>query len=116
MDLRILVGVNLVRLSQLEGLDVGEYKTQVLPKILEEVVNCKDTIAQSYLMDCIIQVFPDDFHLATLETFLQTCLQLKEKVPPSYWAGYKAVFIILLILSIGKCAGYSGGPDGATVQ
>ena len=79
-DLRILVGANLVRLSQLEGLDLNEYKEKVLPTILEEVVNCKDTIAQTYLMDCIIQVFPDDFHLHTLELFLQTCTQLKEKV------------------------------------
>ena len=79
-DLRVLVGTNLVRLSQLEGLDVQEYKENVLPKILEEVVSCKDTIAQTYLMDCIIQVFPDEFHLSTLEQFLQTCTQLKEKV------------------------------------
>jgi vacuolar protein sorting-associated protein 35 len=70
----------LVRLSQLEGLDVNGYKEHVLPKILEEIVDCKDTIAQSYLMDCIIQVFPDDFHLATLEPFLNTCTALKEKV------------------------------------
>ena len=79
-DLRILVGTNLVRLSQLEGLDLHEYKASVLPRILEQVVLCKDTIAQSYLMDCTIQVFPDDFHLATLEPFLQTCTNLKEKV------------------------------------
>ena len=80
LDLRILVGTNLVRLSQLEGLDVSEYKANVLPKILEEVSACKDTIAQSYLMDCIIQVFPDEFHLATLEIFLQACATLKERV------------------------------------
>lgn len=79
-DLRILVGTNLVRLSQLEGLDVNEYKTNVLPRILEQVVSCKDTIAQSYLLDCTIQVFPDEFHLATLEAFLQTFSALKEKV------------------------------------
>ena len=80
LDLRILVGTNLVRLSQLEGLDVYEYKTNVLPKILDEVINCKDTIAQSYLMDCIIQVFPDECHLATLGLFLGACVRLKEKV------------------------------------
>ena len=80
MDLRILVGANLVRLSQLEGLDSNEYEKHVLPKILEEVVNCKDTIAQTYLMDCIINVFPDEFHLATLQQFLATCTALKEKV------------------------------------
>jgi vacuolar protein sorting-associated protein 35 len=80
MDLRILVGTNLVRLSQLEGLDMQEYKSSILPKVVEEILACKDTIAQSYLMECIIQVFPDDFHLGTLEVFLQTCTSLKEKV------------------------------------
>lgn len=80
MDLRILVGTNLVRLSQLEGLDLAEYKNSILPKVVEEILACKDTIAQSYLMECIIQVFPDDFHLGTLEVFLQTCTSLKEKV------------------------------------
>mmetsp|Transcript_11180 Transcript_11180/g.17015 ORF Transcript_11180/g.17015 Transcript_11180/m.17015 type:complete len:376 (+) Transcript_11180:111-1238(+) len=79
-DLRILVGTNLVRLSELEGLDLQEYRVNVLPKILEQVVLCKDTIAQTYLMDCTIQVFPDEFHLATLEPFLHTCVNLKEKV------------------------------------
>lgn len=80
LDLRILVGSNLVRLSQLEGLDVYEYEKNVLPRILEEVISCKDTIAQSYLMDCIIQVFPDECHLATLEPFLNACVLLKDKV------------------------------------
>lgn len=79
-DLRILVGANLVRLSQLEGLTVHEYKASVLPKILEEVMSCKDNIAQTYLMDCVIQVFPDDFHLSTLADVLQACSSLKEKV------------------------------------
>jgi len=79
-NLRQLVGTNLVRLSELHGVDVNVYKETVLPRILEQTVNCKDTIAQEYLMDCIINVFPDDFHLATLETFLKTCSQLQEGV------------------------------------
>ena len=79
-ELRILVGTNLVRLSQLDGVDVGTYVESVLPRLLEQVVNCKDSIAQPYLLDCIIQVFPDEFHLATLESFLTTCTQLRDKV------------------------------------
>jgi hypothetical protein len=42
-----------------------------------QVVNCKDEIAQGYLMDCIIQVFPDEYHLQTLETLLAACPQLQ---------------------------------------
>ena len=55
-ELRILVGTNLVRLSQLEGVDLEMYRRIILPAILEQVVNCKDVIAQEYLMEVVIQV------------------------------------------------------------
>ena len=76
----MLVGTNLVRLSHLDGVTKEGYTKNVLPKILEEVVNCKDPIAQFYLMDCIIQVFPDEFHLNTLEAFLTACTELTDQV------------------------------------
>lgn len=49
----------------------------VQPRILEQVVACKDDIAQQYLMQCLIQGFPDDFHLASLEPLLGTLPQLQ---------------------------------------
>lgn len=55
-DLRILVGTNLVRLSQLDGVDLDMYQQTILPSILEQVVSCKDVIAQEYLMEVVIQV------------------------------------------------------------
>lgn len=79
-ELRDLVGKNLHVLSQLEGVDLDMYKDMVLPRILEQVVNCKDELAQYYLMDCIIQVFPDEYHLQTLETLLGACSQLQAMV------------------------------------
>ncbi|XP_069112436.1 vacuolar protein sorting-associated protein 35-like [Argopecten irradians] len=79
-ELRILVGTNLVRLSQLECIDIEKYKKLVLPGILEQAVSCRDPIAQEYLMECIIQVFPDDFHLQTLSSFLRACAELHESV------------------------------------
>ncbi|XP_040185397.1 vacuolar protein sorting-associated protein 35 [Rana temporaria] len=79
-ELRILVGTNLVRLSQLEGVNNERYKQIVLPGILEQVVNCRDALAQEYLMECIIQVFPDEFHLQTLNPFLRSCAELHQNV------------------------------------
>ena len=55
-ELRILVGTNLVRLSQLDGVDLDLYRRIILPSILEQVVSCKDAIAQEYLMEVVIQV------------------------------------------------------------
>eukprot|EP00268_Persea_americana_P018225 TRINITY_DN1902_c0_g1_i3.p1 TRINITY_DN1902_c0_g1~~TRINITY_DN1902_c0_g1_i3.p1 ORF type:complete len:790 (+),score=145.59 TRINITY_DN1902_c0_g1_i3:289-2658(+) len=79
-ELRDLVGKNLHVLSQIEGVDLEMYKETVLPRVLEQVVNCKDELAQYYLMDCIIQVFPDEYHLQTLETLLGACPQLQPTV------------------------------------
>ena len=56
LELRILVGTNLVRLSQLEAIDSGLYQKDVLPNLLEQVIMCRDSIAQEYLMECVIQV------------------------------------------------------------
>uniref|UniRef100_A0A0A0L666 Vacuolar protein sorting-associated protein 35 n=1 Tax=Cucumis sativus TaxID=3659 RepID=A0A0A0L666_CUCSA len=79
-ELRDLVGKNLHILSQVEGVDLDMYKDIVLPRVLEQVVNCKDEIAQFYLMECIIQVFPDEYHLQTLDVLLGACPQLQPSV------------------------------------
>ena len=79
-ELRDLVGKNLHVLSSLDGLDLPLYRDVVLPRVLEQVVQCKDDIAQPYLMDAVTQVFPDDFHLETLETLLGAVPQLKPSV------------------------------------
>lgn len=75
-ELRTLVGSNLVRLSQLEGITLDIYKQRILPDLLEQIINCKDLIAQEYLMEAIIQVFQDDFHLRTLTPFLASIANL----------------------------------------
>ncbi|KAL7465787.1 hypothetical protein ACHAXS_006106, partial [Conticribra weissflogii] len=79
-ELRVLVGTNLVRLSQLEGVSAHMYGSVILPRILEEVASCRDALAQAYLMDCVIQVFPDEFHIETLEIFLGVLPKLRDKV------------------------------------
>ena len=45
-NLRLLIGKNLSRLSQLEGVDVTIYSNVVLHRLLEQIVACRDTIAQ----------------------------------------------------------------------
>ncbi|XP_011083463.1 vacuolar protein sorting-associated protein 35B-like isoform X2 [Sesamum indicum] len=60
-ELRDLVGKNLHVLSQIEGVDLEIYRDAVLPRVLE-------------------QVFPDEYHLQTLETLLGACPQLQPTV------------------------------------
>ncbi|RLV86438.1 Vacuolar protein sorting-associated protein 35 [Meyerozyma sp. JA9] len=79
-ELRILVGSNLVRLSQVldEYTDnhtgsvssVELYKNTIFPVITDQIIQCRDLLAQGYLVDVLIQIFPDEMHLATLQPLL----------------------------------------------
>lgn len=79
-DLRILVGTNLVRLSQLECVTSKIYGEVILPQILEHIVVSGDPLSQAYLMDCLVQVFPDEYHIETLPILLNVCPRLRDKV------------------------------------
>lgn len=80
LELRLLVGSNIATLSRLVGDNLSLYRDNVLPAILEQIVSCEDAIAQEYLADCVAQVFPDDFQLATLEAFMGMCSELVKGV------------------------------------
>ncbi|KAI0202306.1 vacuolar protein sorting-associated protein 35 [Astrocystis sublimbata] len=77
-ELQQLVGSNIVRLSQLVDLDA--YKNGILAPLLEQVVQCRDVLAQEYLLEIITQVFPDEFHLHTLDQFLGAVSRLNPHV------------------------------------
>ncbi|SGZ58028.1 CIC11C00000000615 [Sungouiella intermedia] len=77
-ELKILVGSNLVRLSQvIDDYDGGDeysseqfYKENIFPTITEQIIQCRDHLAQSYLIDVLVQIFPDNFHFLTLDSLL----------------------------------------------
>lgn len=77
-ELKILVGSNLVRLSQVIDDYEGDndysseqfYKENIFPTITEQIIQCRDLLAQSYLIDVLVQIFPDNFHFATLDSLL----------------------------------------------
>ncbi|SPO03991.1 related to vacuolar protein-sorting protein VPS35 [Cephalotrichum gorgonifer] len=77
-ELQLLVGSNIVRLSQL--VDLETYKSTILSPLLEQVVQCRDVLAQEYLLEVITQVFPDEFHLHTLDQFLGAVSRLNPHV------------------------------------
>ena len=77
-ELQLLVGNNLHRLSQL--VDLEAYKNVILQPLLEQVVQCRDVLAQEYLLEVITQVFPDEFHLHTLDQFLAAVSRLNPHV------------------------------------
>ncbi|RDL42185.1 Vacuolar protein sorting-associated protein 35 [Venustampulla echinocandica] len=77
-ELQLLVGTNLVRLGNL--VDLETYKSAILQPLLEQVVQCRDVLAQEYLLEVITQVFPDEYHLHTLDQFLAAVSRLNPHV------------------------------------
>nr|PVC51963.1 hypothetical protein MACL_00001114 [Theileria orientalis] len=74
LELGLLVGANLVRITQLEGVDINFYATTALPRILNEINSIDDYVAQKYLLDCLIQAFSDEFHIHTIDEILSACV------------------------------------------
>ncbi|KAJ9604591.1 retromer complex subunit Vps35 [Cladophialophora chaetospira] len=77
-ELELLVGSNLVRLSQL--VDLETYKATIIGPLLEQVVQCRDVLAQEYLLEVITKVFPDEYHLHTLDQMLSAIARLNPHV------------------------------------
>ena len=50
------MGKNLTAVSQLDGLTFDLYCDSVLPRVMEQIISCRDDIAQQYLMQAVIQV------------------------------------------------------------
>jgi len=80
VQLGTLVGKNLSLLGQIDGLTVAYYRSDVLPRILNQIKLCNDPMAQQYLMEVIVLAFSDDFHLKTLDIFLESVIGLHEQV------------------------------------
>lgn len=68
-----------VMLSQMDGVTLGRYCQLVLPPLLREVILCHDPVAQQYILDAMIQVFPAEYQAASAGALLSTL----EKTRPS---------------------------------
>ncbi|KAJ1853176.1 retromer complex subunit Vps35 [Coemansia sp. RSA 1822] len=79
-DLRTLVGSNLLRLASLTGVPRATYESDILPRLLNQVVSCRDTLAQEYLMEALVQAFSDEWHLATVGQLMEAISGLGPKV------------------------------------
>jgi hypothetical protein len=69
-------GANLLRLSELD-LTLALYRDRIFPQVVTRLVESKDKMAQEYLLDCVVNVFPDEFQLHTLGPFLAAVATLQ---------------------------------------
>ena len=79
-ELKILIGESMNKLSSLESLNIDIYEQNVLPKLLNIILNSKDKLCQQYLMECIIHAFPDNYNVKCMEKLLDAISSLERDV------------------------------------
>ena len=89
-QLKILIGENITRLSSLNCVNVEVYQKKVLPKIIEILLESKDSLSQQYLLECVVHAFPDEHNIACMNMLLDTCSKLQSNVD------VKSIFISLM--------------------
>ncbi|CAA9988129.1 vacuolar protein sorting-associated protein 35, putative [Plasmodium knowlesi strain H] len=90
MDVKMLVGSNLVRMSQLEGMTRQYYIEKCLPKLLQNLSTINDSLIQQYIFESIVQVFSDECHIYTLDILLNAILKTNSSLD------FKGILITLL--------------------
>ena len=108
-ELKILVGENITRLAYLDGLSLEIYQEDVLKQIIAILLDSKDQLSQQYLMECIIQAFPDDYNIQCMETILDTLTQLTQGVD------VKALYIALMD-KLARYVGNTGKEDKTIIE
>ena len=76
VELKILVGESINRLSSLDGLTIDIYEKDVLPKLIQIILESNDILSQQYLMECIIHAFSDSYNIKCIELILNTLSRL----------------------------------------
>jgi vacuolar protein sorting-associated protein 35 len=79
-QLKQLVGSNIQRIAGLRGLDVTHYKEIIMPCIVEQVQACRESLAQTYIIESITQVFPCEFHIETLSELFGLFTRVEDDV------------------------------------
>jgi vacuolar protein sorting-associated protein 35 len=90
VELKILVGESINRLSSLDGLTLELYEKEVLPKLIQIIIESNDILSQQYLMECIIHAFSDSYNIKCIELILNTLSRLTPGVD------IKGLFISLM--------------------
>lgn len=90
-ELKQLIGFSLQRISQLQGLELDHYVLIVMPFLIKQIVECREPMAQDYLLEVMIQVFPTEYHLETLDKLFETLLRVEKDV--------KVMGIVSLLIS-----------------
>lgn len=113
--LRLLVGAHLAHLAQLPFLTEKLHVEVVLPEVLRLCTAWEDPPAQCYLLECFVQVFPDRFHLCTLEHVLAACAEVHLVVDLKHLLQHLMRRLTVAAAPGGSVVGIPGEDEGSNI-
>lgn len=79
-ELSVLIGINIARIASLKHLTIEMYKKLILPKVGKHVELCEDDIAQEFILQSIVQAFPVEYHIQTIDSLFSLFNKVEQGV------------------------------------
>ena len=90
LDVRHLLGENIIKIASMKGMTFDIYTKVVLPRMKDIIINCKDSISQHFLLECLVTSFPIKYLLMSIEKIVDIIAQMVNEVDT------KSLYILIM--------------------
>jgi vacuolar protein sorting-associated protein 35 len=79
-ELKDLIGDNLIKLANVQDINDNIYKNKILLPLLKIIIESGDYISQQYLLLYIIDSFPDEYNIKSIDIIITSLSQMSDKI------------------------------------
>ena len=80
LDIKTLIKDVIEIISKLEGINIDLYEKEILPKLVDIVFMYDDYLSQEFILECIFNLFPENYNIKCLDFLLLTLSKLVQGV------------------------------------
>ena len=79
-ELKDIIGENIIKLGNIQDINDNIYKNKILLPLLKIIIECGDYLSQQYLLLNIIESFPLEYNIKSIDIIITSLSQMTEKV------------------------------------
>ena len=79
-EIKEMIRDNILKLVNIKDMDSDNYKNKILLPLLKIIIECEDYLSQEFFLLNIIDLFPDEFNIKSIDIIINSLGQMKEKV------------------------------------
>ena len=79
-ELKDIIGENIIKLGSIQDINDNIYKNKILLPLLKIIIECGDYLSQQYLLLNMIESFPDEYNIKSIDIIITSLSQMTEKV------------------------------------